>query len=107
MEINNFLKVCRVTNAGDLEQMSASFHPDFFHIKELSMQTKDEYLEEMQDLFANGFQLLNAKLLFENEDAIVFQHRPSSTKGESFRITVHMLLKDGLIWRMVSNRVQD
>ena len=70
------------------------------------MQNKDEYLEDVKGIFANGFKMHDPKLVVENEDIVALNHLVKDEKGQSFRVTAVNFLRDGQSWRITTSRTK-
>ena len=85
--MSKFEHIINIYNAGDLEKVDEWLHEEFLFIKDFSMQNKDEYLEDVKGIFANGFKMHDSKLVVENEDIVALNRLVKDEKGQSFRVT--------------------
>ena len=104
--MSRFEHIVNIYNAGDLEKVDEWLHEEFLFIKDFSMQNKDEYLEDVKGIFANGFKMHDPKLVVENEDIVALNHLVKDAKGQSFRVTAVNFLRDGQSWRIATSRTK-
>ena len=67
------------------------------------MQNREEYLEDLGELFKKNYRVDQPKVILENRDILVLSHEVSEN-SKKFLVTVVALRRDGRAWRIVTNR---
>ncbi len=80
-------------------------HPDFLFVVYYEMETREEWLKETNRLLEeNEFSILNIKLLYEDENVIMYQ--PQFEVEGTERTTVSTAhFRDGRPWGQLVNRL--
>ena len=97
------IEVIEATNRGDIDAFKSDLHEDFLFIKDYQMQNREEYLEDLGELFKKNYIVDQPKVILENRDILVLSHEVSEN-SKKFLVTVVALRRDGRAWRIVTNR---
>ena len=97
------IEVIEATNRGDIDIFKSDLHEDFLFIKDYQMQNREEYLEDLGELFKKNYRVDQPKVILENRDILVLSHEVNEN-SKKFLVTVVALRRDGRAWRIVTNR---
>ena len=98
--------IVAVYNSGDMERLEKLIHEDFLFMKDYSIQNREEYLEDVQNLFNKGIKMHKPTLIVENEDIVALNHIVVDDAGNTFRVTAVNFIKDGKSWRITTSRTK-
>ena len=97
------VEVIEATNRGDINTFKSDLHEDFLFIKDYQMQNREEYLEDLEELFKKNYKVNHPRVILENQDLLVLNHEVSEN-SKRYLVTVVALRKDGRAWRIITNR---
>ena len=97
-----FVKYCETR---DWDLMEEVMHEDYMCIDELAVLNKEEMKQRSIDDKTRGFELIDAKEIFDSEDVLIFSHPMKGdwgayTAGDRYDEVIHVCFKkDKKVWR--------
>jgi len=91
--------------AKDIDYIEKSLHKDFLSVQEYEMVSREEWLQQMKDWFADeSIDLRNAniRILSDNEDIHTFQYE-TERDGQKIRRTNVTFFRDGKVYRHIGH----
>ena len=103
--MEKYIKVLRLLEERNWEEMKEWLHEDFMYIKETALSDRLEHVETLKKQFTEKTAINEPELLHEDEDMVAFKHLVIQKNGKKYRVTQIQLYKDGKVWREISNAI--
>ena len=105
LNLEKYIKVLRLLEERNWEEMKEWLHEDFMYIKETALSDRLEHVETLKKQFTEKAAINEPELLHEDEDMMAFKHLVIQKNGKKHRVTQIQLYKDSKVWREISNAI--
>ena len=80
--MEKYIKVLRLLEERNCEEMKEWLHEDFMYIKETALSDRLEHVETLENQFTEKADINEPKLLHEDEDMLAFKHLVIQKNGK-------------------------